>query len=45
MATPPAFPPPRTLRAKLVNAGVNMNVHLYRMSGGRLGNTAPSLDR
>jgi deazaflavin-dependent oxidoreductase (nitroreductase family) len=39
MPAAPAFPPPRTLRAKLVNAGVNLNVRLYRMSGGRLGNT------
>jgi deazaflavin-dependent oxidoreductase (nitroreductase family) len=38
MPSPPPFPPPHTLRAKLVNAGVNMNVQLYRLSGGRLGN-------
>jgi deazaflavin-dependent oxidoreductase (nitroreductase family) len=39
MSASPAFPPPRTLRAKLVNAAVNMNVRLYRMSGGRVGAT------
>ena len=39
MAASPAFPPPRTLRAKLVNAMVNGNVAIYRLSGGRLGNS------
>jgi deazaflavin-dependent oxidoreductase (nitroreductase family) len=37
MSTAPAFPPPGTIRSKLVNAGVNINVGLYRRSGGRLG--------
>jgi deazaflavin-dependent oxidoreductase (nitroreductase family) len=38
MPASPAFPPPRTLRAKLVNVMVNGNVAIYRVSGGRLGN-------
>jgi deazaflavin-dependent oxidoreductase (nitroreductase family) len=38
MAASPPFPPPRTVRAKLVNVMVNGNVALYRLSGGRLGN-------
>jgi len=37
MSTAPAFPPPGTIRSKLVNAAVNINVALYRRSGGRLG--------
>lgn len=37
MSTAPAFPPPGTIRSKLVNAGVNINTVLYRLSGGRLG--------
>jgi F420H(2)-dependent quinone reductase len=37
MSTAPAFPPPGTVRSKLVNAGVSINVALYRRSGGRLG--------
>jgi F420H(2)-dependent quinone reductase len=38
MPASPAFPPPRTVRAKLVNVMVNGNVAIYRASGGRLGN-------
>ena len=38
MPASPAFPPPHTLRAKLVNVMVNGNVAIYRLSGGRLGN-------
>jgi F420H(2)-dependent quinone reductase len=38
MAASPPFPPPRTVRAKLVNVMVNGNVAIYRLSGGRLGN-------
>lgn len=34
---PPAFPPPGTLKAKLVNLLPKANVLVYRWSGGRLG--------
>jgi deazaflavin-dependent oxidoreductase (nitroreductase family) len=34
----PAFPPPGTLKARLVNAFVTANAHAYRLSGGRLSN-------
>jgi deazaflavin-dependent oxidoreductase (nitroreductase family) len=37
VATPPAFPPPGTLRARVVNLASQANVVLYRLSGGRLG--------
>lgn len=37
MPTPPPFPPPGTLRLKLVNAMTRVNVIAYRASGGRLG--------
>ncbi|HWF55704.1 MAG TPA: nitroreductase family deazaflavin-dependent oxidoreductase [Solirubrobacteraceae bacterium] len=37
MAAPPAFPPPGSLRAKLVNTMGSLNVVAYRLSGGRLG--------
>lgn len=36
---PPPFPPPGSLRLKLVNAMTRANVVVYRLSGGRLGNT------
>ncbi|TMK42339.1 MAG: nitroreductase family deazaflavin-dependent oxidoreductase [Actinobacteria bacterium] len=37
MPTPPPFPPPGTLRLKLVNSLSSANVALYRLTGGRLG--------
>jgi deazaflavin-dependent oxidoreductase (nitroreductase family) len=36
MASPPV-PPPGSLRFKLVKAFVDLNVRVYRLSGGRLG--------
>ena len=39
MPASPTVPPPGTFRAKVVNAFTNVNVMLYRRSGGRLGNT------
>jgi deazaflavin-dependent oxidoreductase (nitroreductase family) len=38
MSAAPPIPPPGTLRHKLVNAMINANVAVYRLSGGRLGN-------
>jgi deazaflavin-dependent oxidoreductase (nitroreductase family) len=37
MPAAPPFPPPRTLRLKLVQAFVDMSVRLYRWTGGRFG--------
>jgi F420H(2)-dependent quinone reductase len=37
MPAAPAFPPPRSLRLKFVQAFVNLNTRLYRWTGGRLG--------
>jgi len=36
--TPPKFPPPGSWQARVVNAMAGLNVRLYRLSGGRLGN-------
>lgn len=36
---PPTIPSPGTIRLKLFNALTNANVRVYRLSGGRLGNT------
>ena len=36
MASPP-IPPPGSLRFKLVKAFVDLNVRVYRLTGGRLG--------
>ena len=38
MPASPAIPPPGTLRFRLVRAFVDLNVRLYRSTGGRLGN-------
>src|SRR5581483_12193139 len=35
--TPPKIPPPGTFTARLVNVGSQINVWVYRASGGRLG--------
>jgi deazaflavin-dependent oxidoreductase (nitroreductase family) len=46
MPASPQVPPPGSLGAKLMQAGVNANVALYRLTGGRLGGKvkgAPSL--
>jgi F420H(2)-dependent quinone reductase len=37
MPAAPPFPPPRSLRLKLVQAFVDLNVRLYRWTGGRVG--------
>jgi deazaflavin-dependent oxidoreductase (nitroreductase family) len=37
MPASPPFPPPRSLRLKLVQAFVGVNARLYRWTGGRLG--------
>jgi deazaflavin-dependent oxidoreductase (nitroreductase family) len=37
MPAAPPLPPPRSLRLKLVQAFVDLNVRLYRWTGGRLG--------
>jgi deazaflavin-dependent oxidoreductase (nitroreductase family) len=37
MPASPQVPPPGSLGAKLIQAGVNLNVALYRRTGGRLG--------
>jgi deazaflavin-dependent oxidoreductase (nitroreductase family) len=39
MPASPPIPPPGTFRAKVANAFTNVNVTLYRRSGGRLGNS------
>lgn len=39
MPASPPIPPPGTFRAKVVNVFTNVNVTLYRRSGGRLGNS------
>jgi deazaflavin-dependent oxidoreductase (nitroreductase family) len=39
MPTPPPFPKPGTFGMKMLNAGTNANVRIYRLSGGRLMNT------
>lgn len=39
MPTAPAFPPPGSLRLKLVNGLTRANVLVYRLTGGRMGNT------
>lgn len=36
-ATPPVYPPPGTLRARIVNRLVSVNTVAYRLSGGRVG--------
>jgi deazaflavin-dependent oxidoreductase (nitroreductase family) len=38
MGASPAFPPPGTLKARLINRGVAVNTLVYRLSGGRFGN-------
>ncbi len=38
MAASPAFPPPGTLKARMVNRFVAANTRLYRLTGGRIGN-------
>jgi deazaflavin-dependent oxidoreductase (nitroreductase family) len=43
MSSPPAFPPPGSLRAKLMNVLTGANVVLYRLSGGRLGGKMDNL--
>jgi F420H(2)-dependent quinone reductase len=42
---PPAFPPPGTLKAKLVNLIPRTNVAVYRWSKGRLGGKMQALPR
>jgi deazaflavin-dependent oxidoreductase (nitroreductase family) len=37
MPAAPAFPPPRSLRLRLIQRFVDLNVRLYRWTGGRLG--------
>jgi F420H(2)-dependent quinone reductase len=41
--SPPAFPPPGTFRAKIVNAIGSVNVAAYKLSGGRLGGKMDNL--
>jgi F420H(2)-dependent quinone reductase len=43
MPAPPTFPPPGSIRAKLVNQTTRLNVLAYRLSGGRLGGTMDKL--
>lgn len=38
MAASPAFPPPGTAKARIVNGFVAVNASVYRLSGGRIGN-------
>jgi F420H(2)-dependent quinone reductase len=38
VAASPAVPPPGTLRARILNRLVAVNTHVYRLSGGRMGN-------
>jgi deazaflavin-dependent oxidoreductase (nitroreductase family) len=37
VTSPPAFPPPGSLRARVVNAATRVNVIAYKASSGRLG--------
>jgi deazaflavin-dependent oxidoreductase (nitroreductase family) len=39
MPAPPAVPPPGTLGARITNLVVSINTHVYRLTGGRLGQT------
>jgi deazaflavin-dependent oxidoreductase (nitroreductase family) len=38
MAAAPAFPPPGTLKARMINQVIAVNTRVYRLTGGRLGN-------
>lgn len=43
MPSPPAFPPPGSLRAKLMKVVTGMDAMLYRVSGGRIRNKMENL--